>query len=148
MLINELTEEGACALVAVAEFKPNQIKSPCGIGADATAVDFSEQGLDAADAVLLASELRTNATMTGLNLRGNEFYCESAQHIAEALKVTRRSPSWTSARITSAWLARSTSLRPSRSTRRSPDWASATTAVSFSLPPKNYSGRPGGTGPA
>ncbi|KAJ1637484.1 hypothetical protein T492DRAFT_859893 [Pavlovales sp. CCMP2436] len=82
-----LTERGARALVAVAESKPNQIRSLCGIAADATYADLSDRGLDAADAVLLAFELRVNATLTKLDLGCNKIGDVGAQHIAEALKV-------------------------------------------------------------
>ncbi|KAJ1630557.1 hypothetical protein T492DRAFT_906705, partial [Pavlovales sp. CCMP2436] len=94
VLNNALAEAGAHALVALAESKPNQIKSLCGIAADATVANFScgdnldPHRLDPADAVLLAFELRINATVTSLDLGGhNGIGAVGAQHIAEALKV-------------------------------------------------------------
>ncbi|KAJ1624729.1 hypothetical protein T492DRAFT_911531 [Pavlovales sp. CCMP2436] len=86
MLDNCFTEKGVRALVAAPESKPNQIKSLCGIAA-ATYVDFSNHGLDAADAVLLTFDLRVNTTFTELDLSDNSIGAVGAQHIAEALKV-------------------------------------------------------------
>ncbi|KAJ1639979.1 hypothetical protein T492DRAFT_898832 [Pavlovales sp. CCMP2436] len=86
VLANRLTEAGARALVAMAESKPNQIKSLCGIAADAMEVDFSRWRLDPAGAVLLAFDLRVNATVIKLEFQSNEIGAVGAQHIAEALK--------------------------------------------------------------
>ncbi|KAJ1624219.1 hypothetical protein T492DRAFT_598883 [Pavlovales sp. CCMP2436] len=83
---NVLTEEGACALVAVADSRPIPIKSFCGIRADREEVNFSGRGLDAADVVLFAFELCANATMTKLDLGFNEVG-DNGTHLAEALKL-------------------------------------------------------------
>ncbi|KAJ1620033.1 hypothetical protein T492DRAFT_889374 [Pavlovales sp. CCMP2436] len=64
-----------------------QIKSLCGIAANATYADFSERRLDAADAVVLAFELHVNETVTQLLLCNNEIGAVGALHIAEALKI-------------------------------------------------------------
>ncbi|KAJ1635664.1 hypothetical protein T492DRAFT_965040 [Pavlovales sp. CCMP2436] len=86
--------EHAYRHTAVAESKPNQIMSLCGIAADASSVDLSERGLDAADAVLLVFELHINTTVTELDLISNEIASFSKDVLREAWQhgsgLTRR----------------------------------------------------------
>ena len=58
-------EEGAKAILEVAEGKP-QLTTLCGIKPEETKLNFSEQNLKAADAMLLAFDLRKNSSLVEL----------------------------------------------------------------------------------
>ena len=65
MLRNEIGEEGAKAILEVAEGKP-QLTTLCGIKSEETERDFSSRGLQVGDAMLLAFDLRKNSTLVKL----------------------------------------------------------------------------------
>jgi hypothetical protein len=67
--------------------KPNLI-SLCGIADDATQADLSGLGMDADDAIILASELPDKGALTSLNLSSNGLRAKGAKVIVEATKVT------------------------------------------------------------
>ena len=65
MLGNAIGEEGAKAILEVAEGKP-QLTTLCGIKPEWTERDFSNDALGVGDAMLLAVELRKNSTLVKL----------------------------------------------------------------------------------
>ena len=65
MLRNDIGEEGAKAILEVAEGKP-QLTTLRGIKFEETERDFSRQSLDVGDAMLLAFDLRKNSTLVKL----------------------------------------------------------------------------------
>ena len=65
MLRNNIGEEGAKAILEVAEGKP-QLITLCGIKPGETERDFSRQYLNVGDAMLLAFDLRKNSTLVKL----------------------------------------------------------------------------------
>ena len=65
MLGNSIGEEGAKAILEVAEGKP-QLTTLCGIKPEETERDFSRQNLQIGDAMLLAVELRKNSALVKL----------------------------------------------------------------------------------
>ena len=65
MLRNFIREEGAKAILEVAEGKP-QLITLCGIKPEQETVDFSVRFLDAGDAKLLAFDLSRNQTIKTL----------------------------------------------------------------------------------
>ena len=62
-----------------------KIQTLCGIKPDQKEADFSRHGLKAADAVLLAYDIKVNTPLTDLNLAVNGIGKEGAIAIAEAL---------------------------------------------------------------
>jgi hypothetical protein len=64
--------------------KPNLV-SLCGIADDATEADLSGLGMDADDAIILASELPDKRAMTSLNLASNFLGVEGANIITAIL---------------------------------------------------------------
>ena len=62
-----------------------KIQTLCGIKPDQKEADFSNQSLEAADAVLLAHDIKVNAPLKSLNLWGNKIGVEGAKAIAAAL---------------------------------------------------------------
>ena len=72
---------------ALAEVAKTKRISLCGIKPDQKEVDFSYQSLKAADAVLLAYDIKVNAPLTDLNLRSNNIGVEGAKAIAAALPL-------------------------------------------------------------
>ena len=65
MLGNRIGEEGAKAILEVAEGKP-QLTTLCGIKPEETERDFSHKDLVAGDAMLLAFDLRKNSALVKL----------------------------------------------------------------------------------
>ena len=65
LLRNDIGEEGAKALVDAARAKP-QLTTLCGIKPEETKRDFSGNGLQAGDAILLAFDLQKNTTLVEL----------------------------------------------------------------------------------
>ena len=61
-LLNNSLGDGADAILSVASEMP-QITSLCGIQPEQTDIDFSQRGLDAADAKLLAFDLSRNQSV-------------------------------------------------------------------------------------
>ena len=62
-----------------------KIQTLCGIKPDQEAANFSSQSLKAADAVLLAYDIKVNAPLKTLNLWDNKIGVEGAKAIARAL---------------------------------------------------------------
>ena len=76
--------EAAAEVVRAAE-QHGKIQTLCGIKPDQKRADFSKRRLKAADAVLLAYDIKVNAPLTDLNLRKNYIGAEGAKAIAAAL---------------------------------------------------------------
>jgi hypothetical protein len=85
---NRIGMEMRSKLQDIMRSKPTLI-SLCGIADDATEVDLSGLGMDADDAIILASELPDKGGMTSLNLASNMLDVEGAKIIATFL------PKWT-----------------------------------------------------
>ena len=75
----------AAADVVRAAEQHGKIQTLCGIKPDQTEADFSHNGLKAADAVLLAYDIKVNTPLKSLNLRNNQIGAEGATAIAGAL---------------------------------------------------------------
>jgi hypothetical protein len=88
---NGIGKEQLDKLQEIMRSKPNLV-SLCGIADDATVADLSGLGMDADDAIILASELPDKGAMTSLNLASNELRAEGAKIVAEAIKVTMCTP--------------------------------------------------------
>ena len=76
---------GAAADVVRAAEQHGKIQTLCGIEPDQTEANFSGRGLKAADAVLLAYDIKVNTPLTTLNLYHNGIGVEGAVAIAAAL---------------------------------------------------------------
>ena len=76
--------EAAADVVRAAE-QHGKIQTLCGIKPDQKEADFSGQYLEAADAVLLAYDIKVNAPLKTLNLYWNKIGVEGAKAIAAAL---------------------------------------------------------------
>ena len=76
--------EAAADIVRAAE-QHGKIQTLCGIKPDQEQANFSYQSLKAADAVLLAYDIKVNAPLTDLNLCDNSIGVEGAKAIAAAL---------------------------------------------------------------
>ena len=76
--------EAAADVVRAAE-QHGKIQTLCGIKPDQKEADFSYQSLKAADAVLLAYDIKVNAPLKSLNLWNNQIGAEGATAIAGAL---------------------------------------------------------------
>jgi hypothetical protein len=83
LLKNEIGE-AAADIVRAAE-QHGKIQTLCGIKPDQKEVNFSGQSLRAADAVLLAYDIKVNAPLTTLNIAFNSLGVEGAKAIAGAL---------------------------------------------------------------
>ena len=62
-----------------------KIQTLCGIKPDQKEANYGGWGLKAADAVLLAYDIKVNTPLTTLNLRLNQIGVEGAKAIAGAL---------------------------------------------------------------
>jgi hypothetical protein len=69
---NGIGKEQLDKLQEIMRSKPNLV-SLCGIAGDATVADLSGLGMDANDAVVLASELPDKGAMTQLDVSGNNL---------------------------------------------------------------------------
>ena len=76
--------EAAADIVRAAE-QHGKIQTLCGIKPDQKEADFSHHGLKAADAVLLAYDIKVNTPLTTLDLTHNQIGVEGAKAIAGAL---------------------------------------------------------------
>ena len=76
--------EAAADIVRAAE-QHGKIQTLCGIKPDQEKADFSEQSLKAADAVLLAYDIKVNAPLKTLILWDNNIGVEGAKAIAAVL---------------------------------------------------------------
>ena len=83
LLRNDI-EDGAAAIVAAAE-QNGKIKTLCGIKPDQTEATFSRWGLKAADAQLLAFDLKFSSPLKVLNLWNNIIGAEGAKALAAVL---------------------------------------------------------------
>jgi hypothetical protein len=88
---NRIGQEQLTKLQEIMHSKPNLV-SLCGIADDATEADLSGLGMDADDAIILASELPDKGAMTSLNLASNQLGSKGARIVAEAIKVTICTP--------------------------------------------------------
>jgi len=84
LLKNGLDVESATMLAKIGAEKGIMLS---GMPRYQTVADFMGQGLQPADAILIASDLRLMAVLTTLHLNGNNIGAEGAKAIAEALKV-------------------------------------------------------------
>ena len=76
--------EAAADIVRAAE-QHGKIQTLCGIKPDQKVADFSSQSLKAADAVLLAYDIKVNAPLKTLNLFRNQIGVEGAKALAAVL---------------------------------------------------------------
>ena len=76
--------EAAADIVRAAE-QHGKIQTLCGIKPDQEKADFSRQSLKPADAVLLAYDIKVNASLKTLILIDNQIGIEGAQAIVRAL---------------------------------------------------------------
>ena len=76
--------EAAADIVRAAE-QHGKIQTLCGIKPDQEKADFANWGLKAADAVLLAYDVKFNAPLTNLDISFNKIGVEGANAIARAL---------------------------------------------------------------
>ena len=76
--------DGAAAIIAAAE-QNGKIKALCGIKPDQTEAKFPGWGLKAADAQLLAFDLKFSSPLTSLNLYYNDIGKEGAAALAAVL---------------------------------------------------------------
>ena len=83
LLGNEIGE-AAADIVRAAE-QHGKIQTLCGIKPDQEEADFSEQRLEAADAILLAYDIKANTQLASLRLGTNSISVEGAKAIAAAL---------------------------------------------------------------
>ena len=65
MLRNDIGEDGAKAILDVAQGKP-QLTTPCGIKTDQMEASFRGWGLKVGDAMLLSFDLKENKALTEL----------------------------------------------------------------------------------
>ena len=78
LLKNDIPVQQAQELVKIKESKPI-LKSLCGLTMDETELDFSSQGLQAGDAVLLASDIQDMGSLSRLDLSGNNEYDHNSE---------------------------------------------------------------------
>jgi hypothetical protein len=69
---NSMGKEMLSKLPEIMRSKPNLV-SLCGIADDATEADLSDLGMDADDAIILASELPNKRALSSLNLANNNL---------------------------------------------------------------------------
>jgi hypothetical protein len=81
---NKIGKKQLSKLQAIMRSKPN-LMSLCGIAGDATEADLSGLGMDADDAVILASELPDKGALSSVNLASNCLYAEGTKLLAEVL---------------------------------------------------------------
>ena len=84
LLRNDLGEDGLAHIAAAWE-QNTTLKSICGIAVGATTANLSSQNLKAADARIIALELRFNRALTSLDLRENRIGAGGAKAIADSL---------------------------------------------------------------
>jgi hypothetical protein len=84
VLGNLIGKEQLTRLQAIMRSKPNLV-SLCGIADDATEADLSGLGMDADDAIFLASELPDKGAVTKFDISDNSLYAAGGKVLAEAL---------------------------------------------------------------
>jgi hypothetical protein len=82
---NHIGKEMLSKFQEIMHSKPNLI-SLCGIADDATEADLSGLGMDADDAIILASELPDKGVMTRLNISANSLLAAGTKALTEGLK--------------------------------------------------------------
>jgi hypothetical protein len=82
---NKIGKEQLTKLQEIMRSNPN-LASLCGIADDAAEADLSGLGMDADDAVILASELPDKGGLLVLSLQSNNLRAESGMALAEGLK--------------------------------------------------------------
>jgi hypothetical protein len=82
---NRIGKEMLSKLQEIMRSKPNLI-SLCGIADDATEVDLSGLGMDADDAIILASELPDKRAISSINLLKNRIPVEQAQGLVKIMQ--------------------------------------------------------------
>jgi hypothetical protein len=82
---NSIGKEQLSKLQEIMHSKPN-LMSLCGIADDATEADLSGLGMDADDAIILASELPDKGALTKFDISKNDIRAEGGKVLAEALK--------------------------------------------------------------
>jgi Ran GTPase-activating protein (RanGAP) involved in mRNA processing and transport len=82
---NAISKEQLSKLQEIMRSKPNLI-SLCGIADDATEVDLSGLGMDADDAIILASELPDKRAMIFFDISSNDIKAEGSKALAAVLK--------------------------------------------------------------
>jgi hypothetical protein len=91
LLQNKIGMDQAKALASILKEHPT-LKSLCGNKGDETELDMSRTKIpfrmDEGDTIMLAAEIVSNGTMMSLNVSGNLFDAESAQHIADGIEVS------------------------------------------------------------
>ena len=87
LLRNEIGE-AAADIVRAAE-QHGKIQTLCGIKPDQEKANFSEQSLKAADAVLLAYDIKVNAPLTNLDISRNAIGVGGTKFIAAVLPQVR-----------------------------------------------------------
>jgi Ran GTPase-activating protein (RanGAP) involved in mRNA processing and transport len=88
VLGNLIGKEQLTRLQAIMRSKPNLV-SLCGIAGDATEADLSGLGMDADDAIVLASELPDKGAISKFDVSSNHLYAEGTKLLAAALKQTQ-----------------------------------------------------------
>ena len=88
LLKNRLETEAASVLLKVKEEKP-MLRTLCGLTHAETKLDYRNQGLGQADAMLLAPEISVMTSLTSVNLLGNHFDTKDASML---LKVKEEKP--------------------------------------------------------
>ena len=87
LLRNDIGETAADVVRAAEQH--GKIQTLCGIKPDQKDANFSYKGLEAADAVLLAYDIRFNAPLTNLDISWNKIGVEGAKFIAAVLPQVR-----------------------------------------------------------
>jgi hypothetical protein len=82
---NRIGKEMLSKLQEIMRSKPKLI-SLCGIADDATEADVSGLGMDADDAIVLASELPDTGALLVLSLKSNSLHAAGGKALAEGLK--------------------------------------------------------------
>jgi hypothetical protein len=86
LLKNKIPVEQAQELVKIMQAK-KELVTLCGLSKEETELDFSGQGLDAGDAVLIANDISDMGALTSLDLSSNYLEAEGSRVVAEAIKV-------------------------------------------------------------
>jgi hypothetical protein len=86
---NSIGKEMLSMLQEIMHSKPNLV-SLCGIADDATEADLSGLGMDADDAIILASELPDKGALSSINLLKNRIPVEQAQELVKIMQAKEK----------------------------------------------------------